>query len=60
MLDSIQFVHFDDYNNLSVADYKTIGFTQLPTDVAFVGITFIKWRSANDQRNISAFGLYYR
>jgi N-acetylneuraminic acid mutarotase len=37
MLDSIQFVHFDDYNNLTVADYKTIGFTQLPTDVAFIG-----------------------
>jgi N-acetylneuraminic acid mutarotase len=37
VLDSIQFVHFDDYNNLTLADYKTIGFTQLPTDVAFIG-----------------------
>jgi hypothetical protein len=37
MLDSIQFVHFDDYNNLTLADYKTIGFTQLPSDVAFIG-----------------------
>jgi N-acetylneuraminic acid mutarotase len=37
MLDSIQFVHFDDYNNLTTANYKTIGFTQLPIDVAFTG-----------------------
>jgi N-acetylneuraminic acid mutarotase len=37
MLDSIQFVHFDDYNNLTEEDYETIGFTQLPTDVAFIG-----------------------
>jgi N-acetylneuraminic acid mutarotase len=37
MLDSIQFVHFDDYNNLSAANYKTIGFAQLPIDVAFTG-----------------------
>ena len=37
MLDSIPFVHFDDYNNLTAANYKTIGFTQLPIDVAFAG-----------------------
>jgi N-acetylneuraminic acid mutarotase len=37
ILDSIQIVHFDDYNNLTLANYRTIGFTQRPTDVAFVG-----------------------
>jgi N-acetylneuraminic acid mutarotase len=37
MLDSIQFVHFDDYNSLTEDDYNTIGFTQLSTDVAFLG-----------------------
>jgi N-acetylneuraminic acid mutarotase len=37
LLDSIQFQLFDDYNNLSLANYKTIGFTQLPSDVAIIG-----------------------
>jgi N-acetylneuraminic acid mutarotase len=37
VLDSIEFVHFDDYNNLTEADYKTIGFTQKPVDVALIG-----------------------
>jgi hypothetical protein len=41
MLDSISFVHFDEYNKLSVDDYKTIGFTQLPTDVALLGSTLL-------------------
>jgi N-acetylneuraminic acid mutarotase len=37
LLDSIHFVHFDEYNSLTAADYKTIGFTQLPADVALLG-----------------------
>jgi N-acetylneuraminic acid mutarotase len=37
MLDSIRFTNFDDYNDLATADYQTIGFTQVPTDVAFLG-----------------------
>jgi N-acetylneuraminic acid mutarotase len=37
MLDSIQFLLFDDYNSLTLSNYKTIGFTQIPTDVAIIG-----------------------
>jgi N-acetylneuraminic acid mutarotase len=37
MLDSIRFTDFDDYNDLTTGTYQTIGFTQVPTDVAFLG-----------------------
>jgi len=37
LLDSIQFVLFDDYNDLSLPNYQTIGFSQLPNDVALIG-----------------------
>jgi N-acetylneuraminic acid mutarotase len=37
LLDSIRFLLFDDYNNLSLATYKTIGFNKIPTDVAIIG-----------------------
>lgn len=47
VLDSIHFVHFDDYNNLTESDYNTIGFTQLPTDVALLGALLL-----NGEQNI--------
>lgn len=37
MLDSIRFTNFDDYNDLTLSTYQTIGFGKLPTDVAFLG-----------------------
>jgi N-acetylneuraminic acid mutarotase len=37
LLDSIQILHFDDYNDLSINTYQTIGFAQLPNDVALIG-----------------------
>jgi hypothetical protein len=47
VLDSIHFVHFDDYNNLTVSEYNTIGFTQLPVDVALLGALLL-----NDQQTV--------
>jgi N-acetylneuraminic acid mutarotase len=37
LLDSIHFVHFDEYNSLTAENYKTIGFNQIPADVALLG-----------------------
>jgi N-acetylneuraminic acid mutarotase len=41
MLDSIQFVHFDDYNDLSITDLNSAAFNKLPTDIALIGSKYL-------------------